>query len=121
MKHPCSNNHLVVEPSLNGACDQLWRLYFDVSSHKKGTGIGVVIVSPKNVPTMYKFLLNQFCLNNEDEYEALIAGLEILLELGAKRVEIKGDSEWLNCSFSPLTFPKLRFWPPKKTNYKTGP
>jgi len=27
----------------------------------------------------------------------------------------------LNCSFSPLTFPKLRFWPPKKKNYKTAP
>jgi len=28
---------------------------------------------------------------------------------------------WLNCSFSPLTFSKLRFWPPKKKNYKTAP
>jgi len=27
----------------------------------------------------------------------------------------------LNCSFSPLTFPKLRFWLPKKKNYKTAP
>ena len=27
----------------------------------------------------------------------------------------------LNCSFSLLTFPKLRFWPPKKKNYKTAP
>jgi len=27
----------------------------------------------------------------------------------------------LNCSFSPLTFLKLRFWPPKKKNYKTAP
>jgi len=26
----------------------------------------------------------------------------------------------LNCSFNPLTFTKLRFWPPKK-NYKTTP
>jgi len=28
---------------------------------------------------------------------------------------------WLNCSFSPLIFPKLWFWPPKKKNYKTAP
>ena len=28
---------------------------------------------------------------------------------------------WLNCSFSPLTFPKLRFWPPKKKTTKQPP
>jgi len=86
-------DHSVIEPALKGACDQPWKLYFDGSSHKNGTGIGVVIISPKNVPTTYKFRLNQFCSNNEAEYEVLIAGLEILLELGAKNVEIKGDSE----------------------------
>jgi len=86
-------DHSVIEPSLSGACDQLSRLYFDGSSHKNGIGIRVVIISPKKVPTTYKFLLNQFRSNNEAEYEALIAGLEILLELGAKSVEIKGDSE----------------------------
>jgi len=86
-------DHLVIEPSVKGASDQLWRLYFDGSSHKNGTGIGVVIISPENVPTTYKFRLNQFCSNNEAEYEALIAGLEILLELGAKSVEIKEYSE----------------------------
>jgi len=26
-----------------------------------------------------------------------------------------------NSSFNPLTFLKLRFWPPKKKNYKTAP
>jgi ribonuclease HI len=52
-----------------------------------------VIVSPKNNTTKYKFRISQFCSNNEAEYEALITGLVIVLELGAKCVEIKGDSE----------------------------
>jgi len=47
----------------------------------------------KNIPTKFKFRHDEFCSNNEAEYEALIVGLEILLELGEKHVEIKGDSE----------------------------
>jgi len=70
-----------------------WKLYFNWSSHKNCTGIGIMIISPKNIPTKFKFRLNQFCSNNEVEYEALITGLESLLEQGAKCVEIKGDSE----------------------------
>jgi len=86
-------DHSVGEPSLNGANNQLWKLYFDGSIHKNGTRIGVMVISPKNVPKKYKFRLNQFCSNIKAEYEALITGIEILLELGAKCVEIKGDSE----------------------------
>jgi ribonuclease HI len=32
-------------------------------------------------------------MNNEAEYEALIVGLELSLELGAKSVRIFGDSQ----------------------------
>jgi len=52
-----------------------------------------VVVSPKNDKAKYKFRISQFCSNNEAEYEALITGLEIALELGARFIEIKGDSE----------------------------
>jgi len=68
-------DHSIVEPSLNVVSNQLWKLYFDGSSYKNGTGIGIMIISPKNVPTKYKSRLNQFCSNNEAEYEALITSL----------------------------------------------
>ncbi|XP_050889625.1 uncharacterized protein LOC127094908 [Lathyrus oleraceus] len=79
-----AQNYLELEP---------WKLYFDGSSHKDGTCIGVVIISPNKIPTRFKYKVEGICSNNEAEYEVLIAGLEILLELGATRVEIMGDSE----------------------------
>lgn len=83
-----------VEDSMSGGIENLWwKLYFDGSSNKNGIGIGLVIISPNNTITKYQFRISQFCSNNEAEYEALITGLEILLELGAKNSEINGDSE----------------------------
>jgi len=75
-------DHSIVDPLSSVVNNQPWKLYFDGSNHKNGIGIGIMIISPKNIPTKFKFRLNHFCPNNEAEYEALITGLEILLELG---------------------------------------
>ncbi|XP_050915077.1 uncharacterized protein LOC127130041 [Lathyrus oleraceus] len=69
------------------------KLYFEGSTHKDGTGIGVLIISRNKIPTRLKYKVEGLCSNKEAEYEALIAELEILLELRATRVEIMGDSE----------------------------
>ena len=70
-----------------------WKLYFDGSSQKEGTGIEVFIISPNNNLTKFKYRINGLCSNNETKYEALIVGLEILLELEATKVKISVDSE----------------------------
>ncbi|XP_058784458.1 uncharacterized protein LOC131659264 [Vicia villosa] len=73
-----------------------WRLFFDGSTHKEGSGVGILLNSPDGIPTKLKYRIEgPPCSNNEAEYEALIAGLEALLELGAIKVKIKGDSELL--------------------------
>ena len=86
-------DHSITEESINYLGIEPWKLYFDGSSHKDGTGVGVLIISPNKIPTTFKYKIEGDCSNNEAEYEALIVGLEILLELGATRVEIMGDSE----------------------------
>lgn len=51
------------------------------------------IIFPKDIPTKFKFRIKGLCSKNEAEYGALLMGLQILLHLGVKDVEIKGDSE----------------------------
>ncbi|XP_058760373.1 uncharacterized protein LOC131633700 [Vicia villosa] len=58
-------------------------------------GIGGIIISPDRILAEFKYSIDGMCTNNEAEYEALITGLELLLELGARNVEIMGDSELL--------------------------
>lgn len=41
----------------------------------------------------FKYRIDDSCSNNEAEYEALIVGLEILLNFGVKKVEVRGDSK----------------------------
>ncbi|XP_045810889.1 uncharacterized protein LOC123905327 [Trifolium pratense] len=86
-------DHSVVEVSITYVESEPWMLYFDGSRQKHGTGIGILIISPLRIPTKFKYKINGTCSNNEAEYEALIAGLKILLDLGAKHVKIRGDSE----------------------------
>ncbi|XP_070667408.1 uncharacterized protein [Malus domestica] len=70
------------------------RLYFDGSCTQNITGAGIVIIDPKGFHHCYSFLLDyQEITNNRAKYEALIIGLEILMELGATEVEVFGDSE----------------------------
>ncbi|CAN6583621.1 unnamed protein product [Malus baccata var. baccata] len=71
-----------------------WKLYFDGSHTQKASGAGIVIVNPQGVYHYYLFLLDyQGNTNNRAEYEPLIIGLEILMDLGATEVEVFGDSE----------------------------
>ena len=66
---------------------------FDGSKNSDGAGAGIVIQSPRYRRTEMSFKFDFKCTNNQAEYEALIIGFEILLEMGASTVYIKGDSD----------------------------
>ena len=70
-----------------------WVLKFDDSSTKNSARAGIVIISPKGIKTTLSFNLAFKCTNNQVEYEALVIGLEILLELGAQEVHIIRGSQ----------------------------
>ena len=70
-----------------------WVIYIDSSSIKKNGGVGVLLMTPDR-EELSSFLRLEFrTTNNEAEYEAVIAGLRMALELGAKFVKIRSDSQ----------------------------
>ncbi|CAL2229696.1 unnamed protein product [Prunus armeniaca] len=69
-----------------------WKLYFDGSKTDVTSGAGIVLEEPLGIRHCYSFQLDFQCTNNRAEYEALIIGLEMLVELGIQYVEILGDS-----------------------------
>ena len=71
---------------------EYWMIYFDRSLMKKGTDAGFVFVSPLGVRMRYMVRLHFPSSNNTVEYEALINGLRIAIELGIRRLDVRGDS-----------------------------
>ena len=59
---------------------------------KKGTDVGLVFVSPLGVHMRYMVCLHFPSSNNVAEYESLINGLRIAIELGIQCLDVRGDS-----------------------------
>ena len=68
-------------------------MYFDGSVMAPGSGAGVVLISSDGSRIRYAICLHFLASNNTAEYEALINGLRIAIELGAMRLYVCGDSE----------------------------
>ena len=78
---------------LPAAIDQeYWMMYFDGSLMKKGDGMGLVFVSPLRVRIKYMVRIHFPASNIVAEYEALIKGLRIAVELGIRWLDVQGDS-----------------------------
>ena len=71
----------------------VWKLYVDGSATDNASGAGIILVTP----TGHKFhsaLKFKFeATNNESEYEALLAGLRMAIELKAKAIRCYSDSQ----------------------------
>ena len=61
---------------------EYWMMYFDGSLMKKGASTGLVFISPLEVRMRYMVRLHFPSSNNVAEYEVLINGQCIAIELG---------------------------------------
>jgi ribonuclease HI len=68
-------------------------MFFDGSLMKTGAGTGLLFVSPLGKHLRYVLRLHFPASNNVAEYEALVNGLWITIELGVRRLDARGDSQ----------------------------
>jgi hypothetical protein len=61
---------------------ELWTMYFDGSLMKTGASAGLLFISPLRKHLRYVIRLHFPASNNVAEYEALVNGLRIAIELG---------------------------------------
>ena len=81
------------QPEDKGAEGQkLWSIHTGGSSNQHSGGAGVVILTPKGDKIKCMIRLDFPTTNNEAEYEALVAGLDLAKAAGAKNMIIHCDS-----------------------------
>ena len=70
-----------------------WELYVDGSSSEQKAGAGIMLISPEGHKILSALRFEFKATNNEAEYEALLAGLRLALEVRAERIRIYSDSQ----------------------------
>jgi ribonuclease HI len=68
-------------------------MYFDRSLMKTRAGTVLLFILPLGVHLRYVVWLHFIASNNVAEYEALVNGLCIAIELGVRRLDVRGDSQ----------------------------
>ena len=70
-----------------------WKLYVDGASNTQGSGAGLILTSPKGIDIEYALRFGFRTSNNEAEYEAVIAGLNLAHSLEVAQLEVYNDSQ----------------------------
>ena len=70
-----------------------WSIYTDGSSNRQVGGAGIVLLSPEGDTVECMVRLDFPTTNNESEYKALVAGLDLAKAAGAASVVVYCDSQ----------------------------
>ena len=71
----------------------IWRLSVDGAANSQGSGAGLILTSPDGIDVEYALRFGFQASNNEAEYKAVIAGLNLAHSMEADQLEICSDSQ----------------------------
>ena len=67
-------------------------MYVDGAANQRGSGVGLVIVSPKRIIIEKSLRLGFSAINNESEYKVLLIGMAMVQKMGGRAVEMLSNS-----------------------------
>ena len=69
----------------------IWRLSIDGAANAQGSGVGLILTPPDEIDVEYALRFGFQASNNEAEYEAVIAGLNLAHSMEADQLEVSSD------------------------------
>lgn len=78
---------------LHLAEDDYWNQYVDGASGREASGAGVVLEGPNGFLLEHSLVFKFKTSNNQAKYEALVLGLELAKDMGAKTIICRTDSQ----------------------------
>jgi ribonuclease HI len=67
-------------------------LAFDGAHSSVGLGAGIVLILPDKGVTCFSYKMEFDCTNNISEYQALVLGLNLTIDMNIRYLHVKGDS-----------------------------
>ena len=77
---------------ISAQCPLPWKVYVDGAVNQRGSGVGLVLVSPEKITIENSLRLGFSAINNETEYEALLMKMTMVQKMGGKTMEMFLDS-----------------------------
>ena len=69
-----------------------WEVYVDGAVNHRGSGVGLVLISPERITIEKSLRMGFLATNNKAEYEALLTGMIMVQRLRGKAVEVFSNS-----------------------------
>ena len=67
-------------------------MYVEGAANQRGSGVGLVLITPKRATIEKSLRLGFSAMNNKAEYETLLQGMAMVQKMGGKVVEMFFDS-----------------------------
>ncbi|KAL0289834.1 UNVERIFIED_CONTAM: hypothetical protein Scaly_2689500 [Sesamum calycinum] len=94
---PSSNDtlylYLSATPQAEKPLEGTWLFHVDESTTTRRSGAGIVITSPNGEDMVFEIRFEFKASNNEAEYEALVLGMKMTQEVGARYLTVYSNSQ----------------------------